>query len=242
MFDGYIDALVALDAMPAEEKELWRGRLRVTDADDGRPLNSLLPAVEVQLERAFAELPETIEAMSDEALRFNALIGAAHQIGALPGDAFGAWALRMGARLARPSHPPPALDPEELARMQAVANAPQRGELLRVVRGPDVRHAGLRVRFVELYENGVTVCWHFVSRDEAWPRQQDHLGRCVDLRDDKGTGYSGRGGGGSRMGTTDDGQAIVTGHDDFSPAAPPDVRTLAIDYVGHEFHVDVPPA
>lgn len=237
ILDHYLDAFAHFEAIGAEDRELWRHRIETALADDGGRLTELEAPVRERLERAFRALGSPLEPMSDDALRFGALVGAAEQLGALRPDEPREWAMRIGAKMAPHTTPPPPVDPADERRFRMLTDV-QPGELLSVAAGPAERRAGLRVTTVELYENAVSVHWHLVSDDA--PASGMRRGPAVGLADDRGTEYCAKASGASLGPRAKDGRTVATGHDDFVPAPPETARRLMVGFADNGISVELP--
>ena len=111
-------------------------------------------------------------------------------------------------------------------------------DLVRVLPGPDVRRAGFRVTFVELFAGGVQLAWQHVAEGRGqprWQRRGSDTARLFALGDDLGTPYESAGGGWSGGGE------VTTGEAGFTPAPPPEARMLTVTVEGGTLEVGLTP-
>ena len=189
---------------------------------------------------ALDEVRGPVPAGGEEHVRLNAIHGAISALNAVPDEVIRAGWLQRLAGLLTPSREgaQPSTDVHERMRAARRWQGVTGGIVRRVIPGPDVRRRGLRIMSVELYDQIVAVQWHFTSYDESWPRTEPP-GPTVDLADDLGTEYVGRGGGGTRMDNPPGWPAVVRGIEVFVPAVPPSAERLRVVYEGQAIEIQL---
>jgi hypothetical protein len=221
----FIDALRECGALSATDAEIWRARLRVARTDGFEPLPELATAVRTMAAATLDAIEAGASSVSDEVIIAQARLQALQSLNAVPGSELAAWYRELSTRVQYPPRDPAV---EEAMRRSAAVGQLVPGEMERVLAGPFHLSPDMTVTSLEIYEGAIAVRWHYITRDGRFPPERG-MGRThVEIRDDVGTEYIGRGAGATRLDRAETPEGSVSGRDLSAPAPPADAAVLTV--------------
>jgi hypothetical protein len=221
----FIEALVECEAMTGGDADVWRERVRMARSDAFEPLPELAEAVRSAAAEAVATVEPGTSSISAEFYTAQAKVHALQMLAAVPNEEPAEWYRELTSRIRYPEAR--AVPDGVRRRMQAIAQT-EPGELRRVLAGPFRLDPDMQVTSAEIYDGGLAVRWHYVTHDGRFPQSRG-LGRStVEVADDMGTEYFGRGGGATRLDRVEEREGAVSGRNVFAPAPPSEATVLRV--------------
>lgn len=234
----FIDALHECGALGAADAELWRSRLRLARTDTFDPLPELAPAVRAMADGAVDAIEPGASSVGDEVTVAQARLQALQALNVVPGREIAEWYHDLSSRVRHPARDPAAED--AVRRASSIGQAVP-GQLERVIAGPVRISDDMCVASLEIYEEAIAVRWHYATHDGRFPAERG-MGRThIEIRDDVGTEYFGRGAGATRLDRAETPEGSVSGRDLFAPAPPAGAGVLTIGIRGESCDIALNP-